>query len=127
MLSQIIKNRTFAVLIKTLSKPHYGLPATERNEIFAFHGVNEQERIVGNTYLVSLKLGLDMSRACQSDQLEDTLNYASVYKQVAAVMKIPCNLIEHLAEKICLQLRNTFPEIQYIEIRLKNAIHLLWA
>ena len=89
-------------------------------KFFAFHGVNEQERIVGNTYLVSLKLGLDMSRACQSDQLEDTLNYASVYKQVAAVMKIPCNLIEHLAEKICLQLRNTFPEIQYIEIRLKK-------
>jgi len=89
-------------------------------KFFAYHGVNEQERIVGNTYLVNLKLGLDMTKACQSDQLEDTLNYAKVYKQVAAVMQIPCKLIEHLAEKICLQLRNTFTEIQYIEIRLKK-------
>ncbi len=89
-------------------------------KFFAYHGVNEQERIVGNTYVVSIKLGLDMKKACQSDQLEDTLNYAKVYKQVAAVMQIPCNLIEHLAEKICLQLRNSFPGILHIEIRLKK-------
>ncbi|NLB02957.1 MAG: dihydroneopterin aldolase [Bacteroidales bacterium] len=89
-------------------------------KFFAYHGVNEQERIVGNTYLVNLKLSLDMSKACQSDQLEDTLNYAKVYKQVAAVMHIPCNLIEHLAEKICRQLRHTFPEIQGIEVKVKK-------
>ncbi len=87
---------------------------------FAYHGVNEQERIVGNNYLVNLKLGLDLQQACLSDQLEDTLNYASVYKQVAAIMQTPCNLIEHLAEKICQALRQSFPEIQYIQISLKK-------
>jgi len=87
-------------------------------QFHAFHGVYEQENIVGNTYLVDLKLGLDLSEACKSDLLESTINYASVFDEIKSIMASPCKLIEHLAENICLSLKNNFNLIQTIEIKV---------
>jgi 7,8-dihydroneopterin aldolase/epimerase/oxygenase len=90
-------------------------------QFYAFHGVYEQEKKIGNTYFVDLKLGLDLSKACESDQLEYTVNYASVFDEVKSTMGKPCKLIEHLAENICTKLRSTFPQIQTIEIKLTKS------
>ena len=87
-------------------------------QFHAFHGVYEQENKIGNTFLVDLKLGANLNKACQSDQLEDTVNYASVFDEVKSVMRKPCKLIEHLAENICREIKNTFPQIQTIEIKV---------
>jgi len=87
-------------------------------QFHAYHGVFEQERIVGNTYFIDLKIGADFSKACKTDQLEDTINYASVFHEIQEVMKSPCSLIEHVAENICLRLKSSFKEIQSIEIKL---------
>jgi len=87
-------------------------------QFHAFHGVYMQENIVGNTYLVDLKLGLDLNEACKSDALESTINYASVFDEIKDVMESPCKLIEHLAENICLRLKNNFNKIQTIEIKV---------
>ena len=89
-------------------------------QFHAFHGVFEQETKVGNTFFVDLKLGADLSKACESDQLEDAINYASVFNEVKSVMKKPCKLIEHLAENICQELKKAFPKIQTIEIKVSK-------
>lgn len=85
---------------------------------YAYHGVMEQERIVGNNYIVHLNIGLDLSKACQSDQIEDTVNYANVYRCVADEMEKPSQLIEHLAERICQRIRQEFKQIRQVEIHL---------
>lgn len=85
---------------------------------FAFHGVSEQERKVGNTFIIDLKIGGDFSVACKSDNIADAINYASLYEEVKQVMEIPCNLLEHLAEKICNKLKNEFIKIQSVEIKV---------
>jgi dihydroneopterin aldolase len=91
-------------------------------QFHAFHGVYAQENKIGNTYLVDLKIGADLSKACKSDLLEDSINYASIFDEVKNCMKISCKLIEHLAENICERLKNSFPEIQTIEIKVtKNS------
>lgn len=87
-------------------------------QFFAYHGVYEQENKVGNNYSVDLKLGLNFEKACISDSLEDTVNYASIFDKVKTVMHIPCKLVEHLAENICQELKAAFPEIQSIEIKV---------
>ncbi|MDD4921532.1 MAG: dihydroneopterin aldolase [Bacteroidales bacterium] len=89
-------------------------------QFHAFHGVFEQETKVGNTFLVDLKLGTDMSSACKTDRLEDTINYASVFDEVKLVMQKPCKLLEHLAENICQALKHAFPKIQTIEIKVSK-------
>ena len=84
----------------------------------AFHGVSIQERKVGNSYTVDLKFELDIRKAAETDLLDDTVNYASVYAIVKEEMAIPSNLIEHAANRIIRHIRMDFPQIQTIEIRL---------
>jgi dihydroneopterin aldolase len=84
----------------------------------AYHGVAEQERIVGNTYIVDLRFGLDLRPAGLSDNLEDTVNYATVYAAVRAEMEIPSRLIEHVAARIVARLHRDFPTIGPIQLRL---------
>jgi dihydroneopterin aldolase len=84
----------------------------------ARHGVLEQERIVGNTFTVDLKLCADFSRAMQTDRLEDTVNYALIHDVVKEEMQIPSQLLEHVAGRIVRRIRRQFPLISSVEIRL---------
>lgn len=58
-------------------------------EIHAGHGVLPQERMVGNTFRVDLCLDLDLSKAMDSDNVDDTVNYARVIGIVKQEMAIP--------------------------------------
>ena len=90
-----------------------------KNMIFhAQHGVSEQEKKVGNTFTVSLGLYLDLSLSGQSDRLEDTLNYAEVFEIVKKEMAIPSNLLEHVAGRIIQAIKQVYPQIAKIQIRL---------
>jgi 7,8-dihydroneopterin aldolase/epimerase/oxygenase len=87
-------------------------------QFHAFHGVYEQEQKVGNTYIVDLKIGADLSLPCKTDQLKDSINYASIFAEIQEEMKNRCNLIEHLAENLCQRIKRTFLNIQSIEIKV---------
>jgi dihydroneopterin aldolase len=90
-----------------------------KNMVFhARHGVLEQEKTVGNTFTVSLRLYLNLSAAAQSDHLEDTLNYAEVFEIVKKEMAVPSNLLEHAANRIIQAVKQAFPQIEKIRIRL---------
>ena len=84
----------------------------------AYHGVLPQERLVGNDYLLTLRIGYDISRAMVSDDVADTLNYAKVYQTVKAEMDIPSSLLEHVAARIGQRLFETFPDILSVTIQL---------
>ena len=62
----------------------------------AFHGVLPQERTVGNDFMVDLRIGYPLEQAIASDEVTDTLNYATVYETVKREMSIPSQLIEHV-------------------------------
>ena len=89
-------------------------------KFYAYHGVLEQERRVGNTFVVDLTLTAPLEKAVQSDQLEDTSNYAEVYELTKQEMNIPSQLLEHVAGRICRALRHHFPQIEQIEIRVSK-------
>ena len=89
-------------------------------KFYAYHGVLEQERRVGNTFVVDLTLMAPLEKAVQSDQLEDTINYAEVYELTKQEMDIPSQLLEHVAGRICRALRHHFPQIEQIEIRVSK-------
>ncbi|MDR2057398.1 MAG: dihydroneopterin aldolase [Dysgonamonadaceae bacterium] len=84
----------------------------------AYHGVMEQEQKVGNTFTVDLKLYADLSRAIRTDHLEDTVNYAFIYAVVKEEMQIPSRLLEHAAGRIVRRIKQQFPTITAVEIRL---------
>lgn len=84
----------------------------------AYHGVLEQERKVGNTYTIDLKIYFDFDQAMYSDDIKDTINYASIYEIVRQEMTKPSNLIEHAAGRIVEHIQANFPQIKNSEIRL---------
>lgn len=68
---------------------------------YGYHGVEEDEKRLGQRFVVDVELTVDLSLAGHSDQLQDTVNYAAVYRLVRGVMEGPShNLIESLAEEI---------------------------
>jgi len=90
-----------------------------RGMIFhAYHGVMEQEKIAGNKYRIDLKLFLDLSKAIESDKLEDTVNYADIYDLSKREMSIPSSLLEHAAGRIVKKIRQKYPQISKVKIRL---------
>ena len=66
-----------------------------RMTFYAYHGVAPQETRVGNTFIVDLILTAPLENAVWSDDLSDTINYATVYETVKAEMAIPSRLLEH--------------------------------
>ena len=85
---------------------------------YAFHGVMPQETKVGNHYVVNIHIDADLSRACESDNVEDTINYAIVYELVKVEMQTPSKLLEHIA--IYKSIIANFPQILFMEVRLSK-------
>lgn len=74
---------------------------TLRNLRFhATHGVMAQERITGGDFVVTVRVGYDITAAMVSDAVDDTLNYAELYELVKREMMQPSNLLEHVAGRI---------------------------
>lgn len=82
----------------------------------ALHGVLPQERVTGNDYELTLRIGYPMEGAMRSDAVADTLNYAEVYELVRDEMQTPCNLMEHVARRISDRLLRQYPEIRSIDL-----------
>lgn len=92
----------------------------ENVRLYAYHGVGEQERIVGNHYLINLKIKINVTNAVRSDSLEDTISYADVFEIVKREMTIPSKLLEHVAGRIISALRKAYPDIESIELKLSK-------
>lgn len=69
-------------------------------EFFAHHGCFEEERTIGNKFIVNLKVTGDFSKPASSDNLEDALNYQSLYDIVKQQMEITSSLLENVAQRI---------------------------
>jgi len=66
----------------------------------AFHGVYEEEKLKGNTFIVDISIKVDTSVSEKSDDLKDTLDYVEVYRRNDLEMQTPSNLLEHVASRI---------------------------
>ncbi len=68
---------------------------------YGYHGVNPEERTLGQRFVVDLALSLDLRPAGRTDDLTRTANYAAIWKIVRRIVEgPPCNLIEAVAERI---------------------------
>lgn len=91
----------------------------EGMEFYGRHGVLPEENVLGQRFIVDLSMNLDLSRACTSDNLSDTVNYAAVYDSVRkAVEGEPVKLLECLANNILATVFRDFPLIEDIRIVL---------
>ena len=87
-------------------------------KIHSYHGVDKQERIVGNDYLVRVKVKFDISKSAISDSVNDTINYTELYDVVKYEMGIPSNLLENVAFRIMNSIKNNFPKVEGGEVEI---------
>ena len=90
-------------------------------KLFAYHGVNPEEKENGQTFIIDMDYYLDLSSACNSDSLEDTVSYAGVVKTIKkAFTAEKYDLIERAAQAVCDVVFEEFDRIEKIEITLKK-------
>lgn len=92
----------------------------EKMQFYAYHGVFEEEKKLGQKFEVDVELFLNLEKAGQSDCIEDTVNYAEVYYAVNELVTGPKKkLLESLAQSIADQLLERFP-IEEVIIRVRK-------
>ena len=83
----------------------------------ACHGVLPHEREVPQPFEVDVEMGLDLRAAGESDDLDDPVNYATVYDVVSTVLTVTRKyLIEALAEEIADDLLRDFDSLRWVRV-----------
>ena len=90
-------------------------------QFYGFHGVNPEERSLGQPFVVDLEAELDLSVPASSDRLDDTVSYTELYRVVKAVMEgEPRNLLESAAGAIAREVLEQRPQIGAVRVRVQK-------
>ncbi len=88
---------------------------------FGTHGVNPEETALGQRFGVDITLWLDLSLPAQTDDLQQTVSYATIYKLIRKEVEgVPSKLLEHLAARILRQVLLESDRIAQAEVRLSK-------
>lgn len=101
--------------MKTLTESYVHIDGIR---LHARHGVLPQEQLTGNDYIINVRASYDISRAMQTDDVADTLNYAEVYNIIKEEMSVPSKLIEHVAGRIADRLMDSYSQISSVMLRI---------
>lgn len=92
----------------------------ENMEFYAYHGCFEEEQKIGTRFQVDLNMEVDTSLSEISDNLNDTVNYLTVYQSVKDEMMKPSKLLEHVARRILNRVCRDFENIKYAWVKVKK-------
>ena len=90
-------------------------------KLFAYHGVNPEEKENGQNFVIDLDYYVNIARACQMDTLDDTVSYAKVVKTIRRVFTAEkYDLIERAAQVIADAVLDEFDDIFKVEVTLRK-------
>ncbi len=78
-------------------------------EFWGHHGVFAEETKLGQRFRVTLSLAVDLQVAGQTDNLENTVNYAEAFFTCQKIVEgEPAKLVETVAERIATEILSKF-------------------
>ena len=87
---------------------------------YGYHGVNPEEKALGQSYVVDLAADVDLTRPGASDRLDDTVSYTLMYRIAKSVIEGDSrNLLEALAQDIADRLLTELP-LAGVQVRVKK-------
>ncbi|MBP2033919.1 dihydroneopterin aldolase/2-amino-4-hydroxy-6-hydroxymethyldihydropteridine diphosphokinase [Clostridium algifaecis] len=90
-------------------------------EVYAFHGVNQQEKELGQKFLISIKIYMDLRKAVKDDDISKTVNYAELCEEVESEFKrCKYDLIETAGEKLTEFILLKYDFINGVELIIKK-------
>jgi dihydroneopterin aldolase len=79
-------------------------------QFYGYHGVRDEERRLGQRFLVDVELRLDISRAASEDDVSATVDYSQVQTVVLEIgTRQKFKLLETLATRIASAILERFP------------------
>ena len=85
---------------------------------FSFHGMHEEEKILGNDYEVNVQLSFYAGEKITA--LEQKINYASVYEIIKQKMAIPTMLLETVAQELAQKIYDHDNRIKNISVSIEK-------
>ncbi|MBV7276966.1 2-amino-4-hydroxy-6-hydroxymethyldihydropteridine diphosphokinase [Clostridium sp. PL3] len=90
-------------------------------EVYAFHGVNQQEKDMGQRFLISLELSVNLNAPGESDDLTQTVNYAQLcYDVEKKFNEDKFDLIEKAAEELAKFILLNYELVEGVKVKLKK-------
>lgn len=90
-------------------------------QVYGFHGVNSQEKDMGQMFYISLDVFIDMRKAGISDSINDTVNYAQLCLDIEKEFnREKYDLIEKAAEKLAKFILINYSLVERIIIEIKK-------
>jgi len=92
----------------------------EGMEFFAYHGCFREEQLIGTKFRCDLFLEVDTTKAEQTDNLNDTVNYQEVYQTLKTEMDVKSKLLEHVGRRILERVKEKFPQVQHVRLKIRK-------
>ena len=90
-------------------------------KLFAYHGVNPEEKRDGQTFVLDVDYYPDITQACRTDNVEDTVSYAKVVKTIKRVFTAEkYDLIERAAQVVADAILDEYPAVRRVDVELKK-------
>ncbi len=90
-------------------------------EIFAYHGVMPEEKVLGQKFVLDFELEVDLRGAGKTDDLTKTVHYGELAQQVEEEFtKTSYDLIEKAAEEICEFILLNYSLVKKVKLLLKK-------
>ena len=90
-------------------------------EVFAYHGVFPEEKSLGQKFLISVTLNLDMREAAITGDLTKSVHYGELAHALEKeFQKESYDLIETAGEKLTTYVLNNYPMVSLVKIMIKK-------
>jgi dihydroneopterin aldolase len=90
-------------------------------KFYAYHGILDFEKKYGNEFEVDIEMDCDLRELGDSDDLNKTVDYSSVYKLIKEIFKSKkFNLIESVNKEICKGILNNFPLVSSVKVNIRK-------
>ena len=90
-------------------------------EIFAFHGVYEEEKKAGQIFLVDIELEVDLATASNSDNLKDTIDYTEFASWLSKIFtQDKYNLLEKLGSVLASAILENYLLVSKVKIGISK-------
>ena len=90
-------------------------------EVFANHGLFEEENKLGQKFIFDMECELNYKKAMFSDEMTDSISYADIAEVVVKTATTNTfNLLERLAGEILKNIFTEFPQIDNIKLKINK-------
>ncbi len=88
---------------------------------YAYHGVLAEEKVLGQKFYLDAELSLDLRAAGRSDDVEQTVSYAAVYRVIDGIVTGErFDLIEGLGHRICGEILASFDKVAAVRLTVRK-------